>query len=177
MQEKLTIARPYASAAYAYARDSQQVAQWSEMLSGLAAVVQHPEMQPLIGHPKVPTAELFDLIKSALGSNLDIKHENFVQVLLDADRIRLAPEVAELFEREKTKSEGVVDVMVVSAYPIEAAQQSRISEAIRARTGKDCEIRSEEDQSLIGGAVIRVGDSVIDLSLKGRLQALTQRLS
>ena len=177
MQEKLTIARPYASAAYAHAKDSQQVAQWSAMLSGLATVVQHEDMQPLIGHPKVPSAELFELIKSALGSTLDGKRENFVQVLLDADRIQLAPEVAELFEREKTKSEGVVDVTVVSAFPIEPEQQTKISDAIRARTGKDCEIRSEHDESLIGGAVVRVGDSVIDLSLKGRLQALNQRLS
>ena len=100
-----------------------------------------------------------------------------MQVLLDADRIQLAPEVAELFEREKTKSEGVVDVTVVSAFPIEPEQQTKISDAIRARTGKDCEIRSEQDESLIGGAVVRVGDSVIDLSLKGRLQALNQRLS
>ena len=96
MQEKLTIARPYASAAYAHAKDSQQVAQWSAMLSGLATVVQHEDMQPLIGHPKVPSAELFELIKRALGSTLDGKRENFVQVLLDADRIQLAPEVAEL---------------------------------------------------------------------------------
>ena len=176
MQEKLTIARPYASAAFAYAQQSQQVTEWSSMLNALAQVVRHPDMQPLIGHPRVAQAELFDLFKSALGSLLDSKRENFVQVLLDAGRIRLAPEVAELFEREKTKAQGVVDVTVVSAYPTEPNEETRIAEAVTTRTGKQCEIRSEVDDSLIGGAVIRVGDSVIDISLKGRLQALAQKL-
>ena len=176
MQEKLTIARPYANAAYSYAQQSQQVAEWSDMLSGLAQVVEHPEMRPLIGHPRVAKAELFDLFKSALGSVLDEKRENFLQILLDADRIKLAPEIAELFEREKTKAQGVVDVTMISAYPAEPAEQSRIAEAVKNRTGKDCEIRAEVDDSLIGGAVIRVGDSVIDISLKGRLQALAQKL-
>lgn len=133
-------------------------------------------MQPLIGHPKVPEAELFDLLKSALGSQLDAKRENFLQTLIDADRISLAPEIAELFEREKTKAQGVVDVTVISAYAVEQAEQEKIASAVRTRTGKECEIRTEIDESLIGGAVIRVGDSVIDISLKGRLQALAQRL-
>lgn len=176
MQEKLTIARPYASAAYAYAQQSQQVTEWSEMLSSLAQVVEHPDMRPLIGHPRVAKAELTDLFKSALGALLDAKRENFVQVLLDADRIDLAPEVSELFEREKTKAQGVVDVTMVSAYPTEQSEQDKIAAAVKSRTGKECEISTQVDESLIGGAVIRVGDSVIDISLKGRLQALAQKL-
>ena len=176
MQEKLTIARPYASAAFSYAQQTQQVAEWSNMLNALAQVVEHPDMRPLIGHPRVAKSELSDLFKSALGSLLDAKRENFLQVLLDAGRIKLAPEIAELFEREKTKAQGVVDVTMVSAYPTEPNEESKIAAAVKSRTGKECEIRTEVDESLIGGAVIRVGDSVIDISLKGRLQALAQKL-
>ncbi len=65
---------------------------------------------------------------------------------------------------------------VISAYEVSDAEQDKIAEAIRARSGQQCEVRSQIDESLIGGAIIRVGDSVIDISLKGRLQALTQRL-
>ena len=177
MQEKLTIARPYASAAFGFANEHGQISEWSAMLSTLAEVVAHPEMQPLIGHPRVAKEDLFDLLKSALGSLLDSKRENFVHVLINAGRIQLAPEVAELFEREKTAADGVVDVAVVSAYTVTTEEQEKIAIAIRARSGKQCEVRCDVDESLIGGAVIRVGDSVIDISLKGRLQALAQRLS
>jgi F-type H+-transporting ATPase subunit delta len=99
-----------------------------------------------------------------------------MHVLIDAKRIRLAPEIAELFEREKTAAEGVIDVAVVSAYAVTTEQEEKIATAIRARSGQQCEVRCDVDESLIGGAVIRVGDSVIDISLKGRLQALSQRL-
>lgn len=181
MQEKLTIARPYASAAFSYAKDQGQISEWAEMLSALAGAVDHPEMQPLIGHPKVAKKALFGLLKSVLeavaSSTLDVKRENFLQVLVDAERIQLAPEIAELFERAKTVAEGVVDVSVISAYQVSDAEQTKIADAIRARSGQQCEVRSEVDESLIGGAIIRVGDSVIDISLKGRLQALAQRLS
>lgn len=180
MQEKLTIARPYASAAFAYAKEHGQIDEWASTLGALAESVNHPEMQPLIGHPKVGKSELFGLLKAALemvmGSSLDGKRENFLHVLIDAERIQLAPEIAELFERAKTAAEGVVDVSVISAYEVSDAEQNKIAEAIRARSGKQCEVRSEVDESLIGGAIIRVGDSVIDISLKGRLQALTQRM-
>lgn len=146
------------------------------MLSRLATVVAHPEMQPIIGHPRVAKEDLFALLKSALGTSLDSKRENFMHVLIDAKRIRLAPEIAELFEREKTAAEGVIDVAVVSAYAVTTEQEEKIATAIRARSGQQCEVRCDVDESLIGGAVIRVGDSVIDISLKGRLQALSQRL-
>lgn len=176
MQEKLTIARPYASAAFAYAKEQGQVNEWAAMLTALAEVVSHADMQPLIGHPKVAKADLFALMKASLGTSLDAKRENFLHVLIDAERIQLAPEITELFERAKTAAEGVVDVEVISAYPVSDAEQDKIAAAIRARSGQQCEVRAEVDESLIGGAVIRVGDSVIDISLKGRLQALTQRL-
>jgi len=180
VQEKLTIARPYASAAFGFAEEHGQISQWAGMLEALAGAVNHPEMQPLIGHPKVAKKDLFDLLKAALemtmGSTIDVKQENFLQVLVDAERIQLAPEIAELFERAKTAAEGVVDVSVISAYEVSDAEQDKIAEAIRARSGQQCEVRSQVDESLIGGAIIRVGDSVIDISLKGRLQALTQRL-
>lgn len=177
MQEKLTIARPYANAAFAFAKEHGQVAEWSTMLRALSEAVRHKDMQPLIGHPKVAGDSLADLLKSVLGATLDEKRENFVNVLIDAKRIRLAPEIAELYEREKTASEGVIDVSVTSAFEASQAEQDKIANAIRARTGQQCEVRSAVDETLIGGAVIRVGDSVIDISLKGRLQALGHRLT
>lgn len=176
MQEKLTIARPYALAAYGYAAEANDVAAWSTMLGALADAVEHPDLRPLIDHPKVSAALLKELLQDVLGARLNDKRTNFIDALLEAERLDLAPEIAELFERKKASSEGVVDIAVESAFELSAAERSRIADAVRSRIGKDCEVSATVNPDLIGGAVIRVGDSVIDISLRGRLQALSQRL-
>lgn len=177
MQEKLTIARPYALAAYGFAAESNDIPAWSAMLNGLAEAVVHPDLQPLIDHPRVTNGQLQEILGEILGSLLNDKRVNFVSALLDAERLELAPEIAELFERKKAASEGVVDVRVETAFEMSAAEQERLVKAMRARLGKDCEVTSTVNADLIGGAVIRVRDSVIDISLKGRLRALEQRLT
>jgi F-type H+-transporting ATPase subunit delta len=177
MQEKLTIARPYALAAFAYAGDAGDVPAWSAMLEALDEVVSDPGLRPLIRHPRVSKTQLCDLLTEILAQYLDEKRTNFIRILLDAERLELAPEIAELFERHKAAAEGVVDVKVESAYEIGADEQERIASAVRARVGKACEVSAEVNPDLIGGAVIRLGDSVIDISLRGRLRALAQRLT
>ncbi|MDP6183430.1 MAG: F0F1 ATP synthase subunit delta [Gammaproteobacteria bacterium] len=177
MQEKLTIARPYALAAFGYAQGVNEVPAWSAMLDVLAVAVSHSDLKPLIRHPLVSNEQLCDLLTEMMGSHLDANRTNFLRVLLDAERLELAPEIAELFERHKAAAEGVVDVRVESAYEMSAGEQDRIASAIRTRVGKECEVTAEVDSDLIGGAVIKVGDSVIDISLRGRLRALEQRLT
>lgn len=176
MQEKLTIARPYALAAFNYAEDTAAVPAWSAMLEMLAEVVSRSDLQPLIGHPRVSSAQLCELITAILTQHLNEKRTNFIRVLLDADRLDLAPEIAELFERHKAAAAGVVDVRVESAYAISSDEQQRIAVAVSAMVGKECEVSTAVNSELIGGAVITVGDSVIDISLRGRLRALEQRL-
>jgi len=176
MQEKLTIARPYASAAYGYAEDTDDVPAWSAMLDSLAGAVSHPDLKPLIKHPRVSNDQLRELFAEILADQLNEQRMNFIGVLLDAERLELAAEIADLFERYKAAAEGIVDVRVESAYEISAAEQDRIAAAIRARVGKECEVTAGLNRDLIGGAVIKVGDSVIDISLRGRLRALERRL-
>lgn len=177
MQEKLTIARPYAQAAYSYAADANDVPGWSSALAALAEAVGHADLRPLINHPRVSNAELQEILEAVLGGALNDKRKHFVETLLDAERLELAPEIAELFERRKAAAEGVVDVHVESAFEMNDSEQQRIGDAVRGRVGKDCEVSTAVNSALIGGAVIRVGDSVIDISLRGRLRALQQRLS
>jgi F-type H+-transporting ATPase subunit delta len=177
MQEKLTIARPYALAAFDYAREAGEVTAWSEMLAKLRIVVEKADLRALISHPRVTREQLGNIIFDVLEATLDDKRRNFVQILLDAERLVLAPEIAELFERYKASAEGVTDVEVISAYDMDAAQQTKIASALRERIGQDVELICTVDQTLIGGAVIRIGDSVIDVSLRGRLKALQQQLA
>ena len=176
MQEKLTIARPYAMAAFGFAEDAGDVAAWSTMLDALASAVVHPDLVPLITHPRISSSQLLELLKEILGAQLNNQRTNFITTLLDAERLGLAPEIAVLFERRKAAAEGVADVRVETAFELSAVEQDRIAAAVRERIGKACEVTTVVNPELIGGVVIKVGDSVIDISLRGRLRALEQRL-
>lgn len=176
MQEKLTIARPYAAAAYAYADEHGEVEQWSAMLEVLAAAVSDPLLAGYIGHPKVSNADLLDLLGDVLGERLSDSRRNFLTALVEAERLEVAPQIAEVFERRRAKAAGVVHVEVSSAFELSAQERERIEQAVRGRLGSDCEVDAHVDAALIGGAVIKIGDSVIDLSLRGRLAALEQQL-
>lgn len=176
MQEKLTIARPYAAAAYAYADEHGEVEQWSAMLDALASAVSDPLLARCIGHPKVSDADLLGLLEDVLGERLNETRRNFLVTLIEAERLEVAPQIAEVFERRRAKAVGVVHVDVTSAFALSGIEQERIEQAVKSRLGSDCEVASSVDPGLIGGAVIKIGDSVIDLSLRGRLAALEQQL-
>ncbi|MGE0484315.1 MAG: F0F1 ATP synthase subunit delta [Gammaproteobacteria bacterium] len=176
MQEKLTIARPYAAAAYAYASEHGEVDRWSGMLAALATAVAEPALATFIGHPRVSNEQIVDVLSDLLGDRLNDAGRNFLQALADAERLEIAPQVAELFERSRADAAGVVNVEVCAAYPLNDAERQKIETAIRGRVGRECRVEASVDPALIGGAVIRIGDSVIDLSMRGRLAALEQQL-
>ena len=176
MQEKLTIARPYAAAAFRYAVEKGRVDDWSLMLEALATAVSDPDLSRLIGHPKITGAQIVDLMADILGSRLTDDGRNFMHTLIEAERIEIAPQIAELFERRRADAEGLVTVEVTSAYPLDDSERKRISDSISARVGKNCELETSVDRELIGGAVIKIGDSVTDLSLRRRLSDLGQDL-
>ncbi len=177
MQEKLTIARPYAAAAFDFAAEHDQVDAWSEMLGALALTVSDAALEGYIGHPQVTDEQLLGLLDDVLGDRLNDAGRNFVRALIEAERLELAPQIAELFERRKAEAAGVVNVEVTAAYALSDAEQQKIDAAVRARLGRNCRVESRVDSALIGGAVIKIGDSVIDLSLRGRLDALAQQIA
>lgn len=176
MQEKLTIARPYAAAAFSYAVEHGEVEAWSGLLQTLATAVADPLLATYIGHPKVSNADLLGLVADLFGTTLTPAGRNFIAALIDAERLELAPEVAQLFERSRSQAAGQVKVEVISAFPLSEAERTKLDAAMRGRLGKDCKIEAAVDPALIGGAVVKVGDSVIDLSLRGRLTALAQQV-
>ena len=106
----------------------------------------------------------------------DARGTNFLKLLLEYGRVAVLPEIAEHFETFKANVENTVDVVVTSAAPISDDQQKAIVKALTARLGRDVRLQTEIDESLIGGAVIRAGDVVIDGSLRARLDGLTNAL-
>ena len=172
MLEKATIARPYAEAAFAHALEEGKLSDWSAMLEQLNVVVSDANMHGVINNPKLSSEQLHQFIVDICGDKLSNTGKNFVRILIDAERIGLAVEIFSIFEQKRAAAEGISEVDVISAYPLDDAQISAISESISKRIGKKVDINTEEDIDLIGGVIIRAGDSVIDASLRGRLKEL-----
>ena len=88
----------------------------------------------------------------------------------------LLPEISVLFEEMKAQLENVVDVVVTAAQPLSEAQSAKLAQALKAKLQRDVRMTSEVDESLIGGAIIRAGDLVIDGSLTGKLSKLAEAM-
>jgi len=177
MAETITVARPYAQAAFNYAAEQQALRAWSDMLALLATVAADPDMVRVIESPQLTETQLADLIIDVCGDRLTDKGANFVRVLADNRRLELLPEIAALFEIQRQQAEGTIKAELVSAYPATDKQQARIIEGLRRRLGKDIELSCSTDAGLLGGAIIRAGDLVIDGSVRGKLQRLGSALS
>ena len=176
MAERATIARPYAKAAFEYARDANALAAWSEGLKVAAEIVADPRVAPLTKSPAWSAADLVGLITDVAGAKLDAGMQNFVRVLAENRRLLLLPEIAAHYEVLRSAVENTVDVDVVSAVPLDAAQADRLRAALSTRLKRKVRMQNAVDATLLGGAVVRAGDLVIDGSLKGRLQRLATEL-
>ena len=176
MAERATIARPYAKAAFAYARDANALAQWSEGLKAAARIVADPRVAPLTKSPAWSAADLVSLIIDVAEPKLDAGMQNFVRVLVENHRLLLLPEIVAHYEVLRSAVGNTVDVEVVSAVPLDAAQADKLRAALSTRLKRKVRMQTSVDSTLLGGAVVRAGDLVIDGSLKGRLQRLATEL-
>jgi F-type H+-transporting ATPase subunit delta len=177
MAEKATIARPYARAAFEFAQTNGAFKQWSEALSTAAAVVTEPSAAKLLNHPSVTATQLVELIADIAGSKLDSSAKNFIATLAQNRRLALLPYIAQMYEVLRAEVEGVADVEVISATTLDAAQQQRLTSALQTRLKRTVRLHCSVDASLMGGAIVRSGDLVIDGSVKERLARLAATLS
>jgi F-type H+-transporting ATPase subunit delta len=177
MAERATVARPYAKAAFAYAREAGHVAQWSGWLANARSVVASEEFQKLERSPGVTTAELAKLVAGICGDALDDHGKALLALLAENGRLDFLPEIADRFEELKAEDENVADVEIVSATVLDERQKERLAGALRHRLRRDVRLQCSVDPSLIGGAVVRSGDLLIDGSLKDRLERLQTELT
>jgi len=176
MAERLTIARPYADAAFEYARDADALAPWSEMLRLLEGIVVDPRVGDALGSPKLAGDEKSSLLLAVAGDRMSNEMRNFVRILVDADRIALVPEVRQLFDAMRDEAEGVAKATIESPLPLSPEQLGALTTALQKRFGKRIEATVTHNPALIGGARITVGDTVIDGSVQARLDAMAQAL-
>ncbi|MGH8286699.1 MAG: F0F1 ATP synthase subunit delta [Steroidobacteraceae bacterium] len=177
MADRATIARPYARAAFAAARGDNRLREWNEALALAAQVIADPRVEKLLGSPHVTPAELAKLVTDIAGPRLDEHGRNFVRTLAENRRLGYLPEIVRLFAELKDAAEGVVDVTVVSAAPLDAEQRKALGGALARKLKREVRLHAELDPSLLGGAVVRAGDLVIDGSLRGRLDRMAHALA
>jgi F-type H+-transporting ATPase subunit delta len=176
MSETLTLARPYARAAYASAQAGGALADWSHKLGIAAQIVADPRVHSLVGDPRLSNAEVTQLLLPP-GDAAESPFARFVALLVENRRAVLLPDIAALFEELKRESERVLKVTLRSAVPVADTQIDAMRLALKKRFGRNIELEQHVDPSVIGGAVIDAGDMVIDGSVRGKLARLESALT
>lgn len=174
MSQALTLARPYARAAFAVARDAGALPAWADALAFAARVAVDPQVSHLLGHPRLTREEAILLLAP---DGADETFRNFLGLLFDNRRLGLLPEISGLFDALRLDAEQVVRARIVSAAALGEAELASLKAALRRRFGREVAVDLAVDPDLLGGAVIDVGDVVIDGSLKGKLQRLQAALT
>jgi F-type H+-transporting ATPase subunit delta len=177
MAEAITIARPYAQAAFDEAKKLADLKGWSEVLLSLAEIVCHPEVRSVVTSPRVTKPQIEKLLDGFLGTQAKAQQRNFVRVLVDNQRLLVLPEIAAIFENLRAEAEKTVNVVVDSAFELSADQQNKIVSSLKARMGREIKLVCKVNKELLGGIVIRAGDKVIDGSARTRLGEMANALA
>ena len=177
MAERATIARPYAKAAFAVAREQGTLDHWSRWLETARGVVESDEFQKLERSPGVSTEQLESLIAGICGADLDAQGQALLRLLTENGRLDFLPEIAVRFKELEAEDRNVAEVEVVSATALDERQKERLAAALRARLSREVRLSCAVDPALIGGAIVRSGDMLIDGSLRGKLERLETELT
>ena len=176
MSELATLARPYASAVFKRAKETNSTEKWSKSLAFMSAVLSDAEISVLVDNPKVSNERLSALMLDICQGQVDEEGANFLKLLVLNNRLPLASAIAKIFEEYKAESEGYVDVEVTTAYAFSKEEKQSFTSALEKKLSKKVHMNVTVDKSLIGGVLVRAGDRVIDGSIRGQLQQLAKRL-
>jgi len=175
--ELATVARPYARAAFATALDEADgLVSWSKMLALLGAAVVEPAVERMLDNPANSGSVSAKWLTDLIGAELTASGASFIQVLAEFDRLALIATIAEQYEVLKANHEKTVEVAIASAYELSGTEQETLKDALNRRLQRTVELETETDSSLLGGVVIRTEDTVIDDSVRGKLQKLAGTL-
>lgn len=172
MADTTTIARPYARAAFEVARDADALARWSEFLQLVGAVVSDSQMAALLNDPDIATEQKCEAVLGVCGEDVPEDNRNFVRTLAENRRLTVVPDIAAVYEKFRAEAERTVEAEVISARKLTKEQVAQISSALSKRLDVQVTIRNTIDKSLLGGAIVRAGDLVIDGSARGKLHKL-----
>ena len=176
MAELITLARPYAKAAFERAKAQQALAEWAEVLNAAGQVAADEATRQLLTDPGLAEQKKAEVILECTGQSVSEEQRNFLMILADNRRLALLPEIATLFNSFRAELERTIDINVSSAFELTAEQQQKLAEALSRKLDRNVQIEAAVDKSLIGGLVVRTGDLVIDASVRGKLTKLAESL-
>ncbi|AZT85693.1 F0F1 ATP synthase subunit delta [Marinobacter sp. NP-4(2019)] len=176
MAELRTLARPYAKAAFAAAQEHDQLAEWSQVLTVAGQVTANEDIRQLLANPELEEQKKADLILEVAEDGVTEQVRNFFAVLAENRRLTLLPEIAALFNTYRADLERTVGIEVTAAFELTEEQQQQLAQALSRKLERKVSLAASMDKSLIGGAIIRTGDLVIDASVRGKLTKLADAL-
>ncbi|APD88005.1 F0F1 ATP synthase subunit delta [Alteromonas sp. Mex14] len=175
MSELTTVARPYAKAAFDFAVEKNAIVKWQEMLAFASAVAENDEMHQLLTGA-VSADTLADIFNNVCGEQLDEHGQNLVKVLAENKRLAALPEISTLFDAFKADYDKEIEVDVTSASTLTDAQLKELVASLEKRLARKVKLNCNVDPALIAGMVINAGDTVIDGSVKSKLNRLADAL-
>lgn len=177
MAELRTIARPYAKAAFQTALANGELPTWASALIDLGSVTQVDKVEGFLKAPGLTAEAKAEKLLSLCGEGFSSQLKGFVRVLAKFNRLTLLPEICALFDELKSEHESTVNVVLNTAYPLDTDTENKIVSALKSKLNRDVQVETAVDDSLLGGALIKVGDAVIDGSIKGRLNKLATAMN
>ena len=175
MSDLTTIARPYAKAAFDFAVGRDQLDQWSQMLSFAAEVTKNEQMKELLTG-SISADKLAGIFVAVCGEQVDAHGQNLLKVMAENGRLSALPDVCAQFYTLKQEHEKKIDVEVISAFDLSEEQRTNISSKLEQRLERKVKLNCSVDETLLGGVIIRAGDLVIDNSVRGQLNRLSDAL-
>lgn len=177
MAELNTVARPYTKAAFEYAVGKGSLDQWADMLSVAATLVAEPTVARVLGNPALTAEQKANAFSSLLEGDVDAAGQNFIGLLAENGRLALLPEIALQFKKLKAAQQATVEVDLTTAFELEDAQSQQLAKALSTKLGRDVNVTSAVDKSILGGVIIRTDDLVIDGSVRARLAKLAEAMN
>jgi F-type H+-transporting ATPase subunit delta len=177
MAELSTLARPYAKAAFEFARSRGELTNWSAQLATVATVIQDPSVGAVLDDPAKTSQQLASTIGELCGDAVNDEGRNFVAILAENKRLALLPEIRSLFEQYKANQEKTVQVQVHSAFALADETQQKLADVLTRKLEREVKVDTAVDEALLGGVLIRAGDLVIDGSVRGRLNKLAEAMN
>ena len=177
MAELATLARPYANAVFDLATERDGLERWSRMLGLAAAASREPAVQALIASPAISDEQKAHTLIDLVREELDDAGRRFLHTLAENKRLPLLPEIGGQFEALKAEAERVLDVEIASAVSLSEDELKRFTDALARRFEREIQVSTVVDANLIGGAVVRAGDTVVDGSVRGKLDKLAESLA
>ena len=177
MAEKSTLARPYAEAVFALAKEQDALDKWLEVLELFAVVAVDEVMHNMLDNPKVTLVQKISVFNEVCADYTEAQAKNLVTLLIENNRMVVMPEILSLFSQLKLAHEDVMQINVTSAYSLDDKQQETLAGQLNQSFGKSVNLAVEVDEKIIGGVIIKAGDRVIDVSVRGQLEKMAAAMA